>query len=441
MTRSRTDLLADLAVTAAWIAGGWSTYSAHTTITTLTAMAARRRARPHVPPDSDTDPTIVVVVPMLHEADRGLACIAHWCKLLDQHPQLRLCVVTTEREHIEAPTAPHTWNTLGADPVLARLTAEGRAELRHYPEFNRTYGEQLGWALDHLARTEVDYFYIANADSRLQPVACSEIIEYATDEVDCAQQSAVFFGNLAELSWLATGEAFFQTRWTFEVELFRLLAGSRRIRWIPAPIADAWYQHAVGHGLLISRRYYQRLGGLPRPRYGLEDAALGVAIRTSGGHIEAFSTLECGDAPATARELQRQRSTWVRGPLCGPEYLTDRRGTRFAAQGLFDGMKWALGLPLRWIVLAALPPRHRLLAAGGLLLGLYGPLLRVLASLQTLEIASESHPNRDTILRGLTAYPFAATSYWLGGLRGLARLLHDITTRTPPIQQRTREST
>ncbi|WP_280404756.1 hypothetical protein [Nocardia brasiliensis] len=420
-------------------AGIWSTYSAHTSITELRGMAARRSAETAIRGGSPERATIVIVVPMLHEADRGLDCIQHWCKLLDEHPELRLCLVTTERERVEAPDRVHTWDVINTDPVLHGFTEQGRAQILHYPGVNRTYGEQLGWALDNLAATDVDYLYVTNADSRVTEEGCQEIIDLAAGGVRVAQQSAVFLGNLDQLSWLATGEAFFQSRWTFEVELFRYLAGSGRLRWLPEWVASRWYQHAVGHGLLLACDYYRHLGGLPRPGYGLEDAALGVAIRSEGGHIEPFATLECGDAPRNVRELQRQRSTWVRGPLCAPEYSIGAESAPFVLQGVSDGARWALGLPFRILVLAVLPARYRAIAGAGLLLGLYGPVVRVLIGLRSLDVPAEAQPDRGDVIRGLTAYPFAAVSYWLGGFRGLLRLLRDLATRTPQIQQRTQE--
>jgi hypothetical protein len=426
------------------INGLWNTYCVHVSIKRLQAMLAQRRRRARVGSDADDRPTIVVVVPMLHEADRADQVAAHWHKFLSKHEDLRLCVVTTERERIEAPSCWHTWDVLGAHDGMRALVLSGRAEVLHYPAANRTYGEQLRWALDDLTlRTKpgpTDYFYVTNADARLSDEACLEIIELASAGVLCAQQPSVFFANLKDVSWLAAGEALYQSRWTFECEIFRYLVGSGQLGWMPRWLRSRWYQHAVGHGLLLSQRYYLDLGGLPCPKYGLEDAALGFAIRSQGGYIQPFATLECSDAPASFRELQRQRLTWIRGPLCSAEYLSHSGDAFLALQGTYNGVKWALGLPVLGAILYLLPLQDRILAVAGLLLGLYGPILRLMGGLHSLEFINNCRPQQGDLLRGLTAYPFAAINCWLGGLRGLGRVLTNLAKQSPPVQQQTRET-
>ncbi|WP_043735848.1 hypothetical protein [Nocardia asiatica] len=201
-----------------------------------------------------------------------------------------------------------------------------------------------------------------------------------------------------------------------------------------------WYQHAVGHGLLIAANIYRQLGGLPHPRYGLEDAALGVTIREVGLNIHPFSTLECGDAPRSARELQRQRSTWIRGPLCSAEYARTRRGRLIAAQGTYGGLKWAFGLPAQALALAVLRPHQRAVATTGWLLALYGPLIRMLTDLHCLDFPSDFRPSRHHTAVGLAFYPVAAASCWAGGVRGVVLLCWNILHGRAPIQLRTREA-
>lgn len=442
MAKTRTDAW-NAAAAAGFVAGGlWSTYCVHASMTSLQAMSAKRYGRRAVSDNAETH-GVIVVVPMIHEADRASQFVAHWCGLLEKHSRLRLCVVTTERERIEAPAGPYTWDVLRSDPRMESFMHSGRAEIAHFPGVNRTYGEQLGWALDRLASaTErpAEYFYIANADSRLSDKACAEIIDLADAGINCAQQSSLFFGNVREVTWPAVGEALYQSRWTLETEVFRYLVGAGQIAWIPTWLQRMWYQHAVGHGLLLSRRYYKELGGLPRAKYGLEDAALGFTIRAAGGHVHPFATLECGDAPASVRELQRQRSTWVRGPLCAGEYLSGWQDIPLAAQGLYDGLKWSLGLPAKWLLILLMAPRSRLVAVTGMLLGLYGPILRLLVGLNRLEVNTCCRPQRRDIARGLLSYSIAPLSYWSGGFRGLCRLIHEVFTDSPSMQQRTRET-
>lgn len=416
------------------INGAWSTWCVHASLTGLRALTTDRAAAE--PTTVGADGSVVIVVPMLHEADRAADCVDHWAKLRADHPQLRLCVVTTERERHERPTGPHSWDS------IARAVTDRRTQHLHYPRVNRTYGEQLGWALDRLTSTAdaPDYLYVANIDSRVSADGCAEIIELAAAGVGIAQQSSVFFANLAELSPAATAEAFYQSRWTFEHEILRYLADTGQFWWLPTWIGARWYQHAVGHGLLISRALYQQIGGLPHPRFGLEDAALGVAVRTAGHRIHPFATLECGDAPRSVRELQRQRRTWIRGPLCSLEYARTGRGLLIAAQGTYGGLKWVTGLPVQVAALLLMSRRQRVVAAAGWLLALYGPLLRLLTGLRSLDFPAEYRPTGPQVATGSALYPVAVLSCWAGGVRGLIGLVGDIVTGRTPIQQRTRET-
>ncbi|MFR9773800.1 hypothetical protein [Nocardia sp. SC052] len=195
-------------------------------------------------------------------------------------------------------------------------------------------------------------------------------------------------------------------------------------------------QRAPAPGIATST---YRLGGLPRPRYGLEDAALGVAIREADLHIHPFSTLECGDAPRSARELQRQRSTWIRGPLCSIEYPRTRRGQLIAAQATYGGVKWALAVPAQMIALIVASPRQRVMATVGWLLALYGPLIAMLTGLRRLDFPSDSRPRHRHITHAILYYPVAAVSCWAGGLRGAGLLTRDVARGRAPIQPRTRE--
>lgn len=431
------DRLASAAAVLAVCNGLWSTFCVHASLMGMQRMLDTRRTSSAREFGGVDDRTIVVVVPVLHEADRVRECAAHWSRFLEEEQRLRLCFVTTERERAEMPDQQFTWDAILSDPRYERLAVEGRANIMHYPSVNRTYAEQLGWALDQLADDpEIDYFYVSNADSRLSADGCAEIVELANSGIECAQQSALFFAKLSDATLTAVGEAFYQSRWTFEIELFRYMAGSGKFRWLPRLLSDNWYQHAVGHGLLLRRTQYELLGRLPRPRYGLEDAALGFAIRAHGGRIRPFATLECGEPPASARELQRQRATWIRGPLCAPEYVKSRREAGIAAQAIYSGCKWAFGIPAQWALLAALPARQRRIAAAGLVLGLYGPIFRLLIGVRGLEIVTR--PSGIDIARGLTGYPVAAVSCWLGGFRGLCRLFIDLAYNKPAMQQRTR---
>ena len=419
-----------------WVNALWHIYCVHASLQEL----KNRRRHPTFSEGNEAS-GVAVVVPMLDEADQLDDFLDHWSRIMITAPEMQLCVVTTEREATEAPSGERTWDALQRNDLWNLFVAAARAHWIHYPVSNRTYGEQLRWALAELDRildVSVTHFYISNADSRIAPAGVDEIVGLANERVACAQQSTVFLGNIDRLSWVAAGEALYQSRWTFEREIFRYTVGAGGIPWIPAGVARRWYQHAVGHGLLLAREYYRELGGLPEPKYGLEDAALGFKIRLSGGKVIPFSTLECGAAPSSLAELQRQRSTWVRGPLCSFEYGSGVAASYLALQGTYDGLKWSMGLPIKMAAMLFLPKSSRAWALAGLALGLFGPLARVLLALPSMDLDVEP-VHRGHLVRAVSAYCLAPLSYWAGGFKGLVLLVADISRGSEWTQERTRE--
>jgi hypothetical protein len=434
--RVRRSLRAVVVLTAAKTV--WDTFCAHVSMTFLESRPGPDRS-PVTRAPGDT--TILVLIPMLHETTSAAGCVEHWQEHLARTTQFHLTIVTSERERTERPQGPFTWDTLRTDSVFMEMERAGRASWAHFPSVNRTYGEQLSWAARHLmAGTPkgFDYLYVSNTDSRLSRQACEEIVEAAAAGADCAQQSSLFLDNLASVSPIAAAEALFQSRWTVTREVFRYLAGSGRVPWLPTGLSERWYQHAVGHGVLLSRSALEEIGGIPEPKLGLEDAALGFTLRSHGFVIQPVHALECAEAPKTARELQRQRATWVRGPLCAPEYADEMKDWPLVLQGLYDGLKWALCLPAIVTLLCMLPTRRlRWHFVGFLCLDLYLPTLRLVKGLQRVEIDIACIPRTRDVVRGFALLPLAPFSYGMGGLRGFIRLLGDLITGREFVQTRT----
>lgn len=412
----------------------WSIYRVLRTIKAL--------SNPDTTPPASDGPKLAVVVPLLDEAENVPALIEHWYLKLRAHPRLVLCICTTNREASGPGLGQRTWDALAQSAQFMALQDRGQAVAIHYPTANRTYGEQLRWALeqlsDHPPVDNLTHLYVANVDSRLSDQATNDLLRHVDAGAICAQQSALFFANLDRLPGPAAAEALFQSRWTLGHEYFRYLAGSGQISWLPDVVAKRWYQHAVGHGLLLSIDFLNEVGGLPTPRHGLEDAALGLTIRSRGYHITPMTTLECAEAPASVGELQRQRQTWVRGPACTPEYVPIRQHPALVAYGLYDAAKWTLGLPLAVALLARKRGPDRLAALAALAINLYGPALGTVYATQHLEIDQLCRPHPSRFTKALAWYPTAPVNYTIGGLCGVLALLRDLATGAEWTQHRTR---
>ena len=382
-----------------------------------------------------------VLIPLLREQHRVGDLMDHWEGRLDAHEQLSLVILTTAREQEEGDNACHrTVRALRADGRLDALATAGRARHLHYPSFNRTYGEQVRWGIDQLRKscTAEDYVLLVNVDSRIDDAGISELLDCAADGSECAQQSALFVANFGRLPPIAAAEALFQSTWTIETELFRYLAGSGLVGGMPRRLASSWYQHAVGHGLLISARLLDRIGGFPSPILGLEDSALGFLIRARGGAVRPLHRLELADAPSSLRSILRQRATWVRGPLGALAYRpSTARELLLVAQALYDGAKWALTLPAICVEIFLLRRRDRLLWTLLFIVRRYVTLGLMLSSLPEFSDYGVESPPASRLVVAVLIYPVAVLSYGAGGLWGAIGMLVEWVTRKPRIQPRT----
>jgi hypothetical protein len=413
---------------------GFAIAKAHTSCSFL-------RTRPPSSPARTSRRTVYVLVPLLREQARVTGLLDRWEKLVAAHSELSLVVLTTAREQAESEDGEHgTLQALRVDGRLEAWTLAGRALHLHYPDFNRTYGEQVSWGVQQIrARcTPQDYVLLVNADSRIDADGMRELLACVAEGTECIQQSAVFLANFTQLEPLPAAEALLQSTWTIETELFRYLAGSGAVRWLPRRLASVWYQHTVGHGLLISVGLLDRIGGFPSPTVGLEDSALGYVIRSQHRSVQPLRRLELADAPSSLRSLLRQRATWVHGPLGALGYRPESSRERLlVAQALYDGGKWALTLPAICVEILLLDRRGRLLWALLFFARRYITLTLMLRSLPRFSgYGLEELPARK-LAAAVSLYPVAVLSYGAGGLRGALEMLSEWVTGNPRIQPRT----
>lgn len=399
-----------------------------------------RERRPSTPART-AQATVYVLVPLLREHRQVGDLMDRWDDLLDAHSQLSLVVLTTAREQAESDDGCHrTVQALRADGRLEAWAKVKRARHLHYPGFNRTYGEQVRWGVDQLREhcTADDYVLLINVDSRIDAAGISELLGCVADGSECAQQSALFLANFAKLPPVAAAEALFQSTWTIETELFRYLAGSRMVKRMPNWLASVWYQHAVGHGLLISVGLLDSIGGFPSPTMGLEDSALGYLIRAHHGSVRPLHRLELADAPSSLRSLLRQRATWVRGPLGALAYRPSScRERLLVAQALYDGGKWALTLPAICVEIVLLGRRDRLLWTLLFLVRRYATLGLMLSSLPEFGDYGAEPPSARKLATAVGIYPIAVLSHGAGGLWGAIGMCIEWVTEQPRTQPRT----
>ena len=309
-------------------------------------------------------PRVFVVIPLLREAHRIPALLTQFGGLMQRFAFLHLVLVTTEREHeehVQSATGAGTVRAIAESNVFGPLPTDRRRHI-HFPSVNRTLAEQLNYALEQLwLQGDVsakDYLLLYNADSEIDDATIRALVDRVARGALVVQQSSLCIKNIAHLmernAFLAVAGALYQSRWTLDHEIPRYLIGAGVVRRVPGPLAKWCYAHCVGHGLLIQVGLLRNVGWLPETEFGLEDSALGFALRARGHTVCPLPVLEVNDAPTTFKSSVRQKATWVRGPLGAPEYCIAAWrtiGTRpgilwLGAQGLWSGIQWAFGIPL-----------------------------------------------------------------------------------------------
>ena len=416
---------------------------AQTVLAIAKASASSRFLRSPAPPSprQASKCGVYVVIPLLREAARVNDLMDRWEPLLAAHDELSLVILTTTREEAESEAGTSdTQRALIADGRLSAWSRAGRARQLHYPRVNRTYGEQVKWGIEQVRETSTstDYVLLVNADSRIDAEGMRQLLAAVGVGSACVQQSAVFLANLEQLGPLPAAEALLQSTWTIETELFRYLAGDQSIRWLPRCLAAVWYQHAVGHGLLIAIELLDRIGGFPSPNVGLEDSALGYLIRSRHERLEPLRRLELADAPSSIRALLRQRATWVRGPLGALWYRpSSPREWILVAQALCDGFRWAFMLPAMCAEMMLLGPQGRPLRAVLFVLRRYSTVVVMLRSLPEFTDYGVKKPSLPKLAVALLVYPLAVFNYGAGGLRGALDIMSEWICGEPHVQPKT----
>jgi hypothetical protein len=304
---------------------------------------------------------VFIVIPLLREQANLSELLSIFGSFVYSFDFISLVLVTTHREAVEkrGHSGLTTAELLERSDAFKNLPEDRRIHL-HYPENNALVSEQLAYAVTRLiddnSATEEDYILLYNADSVVSYDGVASMLVCVRNVVPAAQQSALFLKNLSRLlkanSYLAAGDALFQTGWTLAREMPRYHIGSGSVKWLPTFISNIWFAHCVSHGLLIRIGTLLSAGGYPRLRYGLEDSNLGYQLRADGTIIHPVSALEIADAPETFGSVWKQKIQWVRGPLAAVEYFTiaRRRGARLGRnvllllEGLYNGLKWSFGL-------------------------------------------------------------------------------------------------
>lgn len=161
-------------------------------------------------------------------------------------------------------------------------------------------------------RSDYDYFVVLDSDEVIPPDFISKALRYFAADETCGAVQARHVAS--------EGKNMFQRL------LGRSVAGNGRTVQV---IKNFYGANALlGHGMMISRRCYQRAGGFPH--VVAEDISFAVEIRNAGLSILYAPDIECSEEfPSSYLALKKRQCKWTQGNL---EYMKRYSGQIFSAK-------------------------------------------------------------------------------------------------------------
>lgn len=161
-------------------------------------------------------------------------------------------------------------------------------------------------------RSDYDYFVVLDSDEVIPPDFISKALRYFAADETCGAVQARHVAS--------------EGKNAFQRLLGRSVAGNGRTVQV---IKNFYGANALlGHGMMISRRCYQKAGGFPH--VVAEDISFAVEIRNAGLSILYAPDIECSEEfPSSYLALKKRQCKWTQGNL---EYMKRYSGQIFSAK-------------------------------------------------------------------------------------------------------------
>lgn len=272
----------------------------------------------------DGSQNIIVLIPVLDEAERIGHTAQYFLRHFAHFPNLRIAIITTEAEYkLQAPSDCKTTIDMARD--LCKLSP--KIMNIHYPRTDGKMAHQLNYAMQFFLDQPNCLFAVYNADSRPDPKTLDWIVStkqqtgYRVFQQygNYLANSEEFRGSLAAEVLLAA--ACWQTRWSIGFELLHALQQPKR-RLGLSIYDDVVYplNYCIGHGLFFTTEIYKEIGGFSETMHN-EDAILGLELSYLGERIVPVPFFDVSETPRSIRSLIVQKATWFFGPMQAFTYL------------------------------------------------------------------------------------------------------------------------
>ena len=335
-----------------FLTGGWCIYRAFKYIYNQSKKYKSKT------PTNENMPSILIVIPCLREQDIIIETLKHFLKLTKNLNNVKILVVTTQKEefekeenlylkeqlikdvknNIELQRLINKYNKILSTNEIKEILKSSKPEnleeiinnkiknLKttnnlieefifenhleeklyhfHYPGNEGIMADQLNYVLNNFDfKNEKNYYFsVYNADSIPNKDTIKEVLETINENNNpkVIQQYSVPISNWDDLSNLMKGFAIYQSNFELRYGLINSYFPSRFL-----------YTYVVGHGMYIRVDILKQLGGF-ETKYWCEDIYMSCVLRNKDISIHPIKTLEIMQSPQYISILTKQNAVWFR---------------------------------------------------------------------------------------------------------------------------------
>jgi cellulose synthase/poly-beta-1,6-N-acetylglucosamine synthase-like glycosyltransferase len=294
-----------------------------------------------------TNVKLCIIIPALREQKEISKTLYHFSKINYNAIDLKIVVVTTERENFEPSIYKETTAKI-VDITINKLNSKLMEPMfyrMHYPRKDGKRAHQINYALENIhtifpnCNDVIIGFY--DADSRPDTNTFQSLVRAIKENpnIQCYQQLSLFFDNYNEFkhSYWLTGAACFQTYFTLKKELPRLVNGEKNK-----------HPPVCGHGFFITLSLINSLGRWPTDVW-CEDLVFSIKLLENNIKVGYLPTFEHCQTPSKVSMYIKQSAAWFTTAMELKRYNTTHKITRqvFIHRNLLN-IQWS-SLPITWL--------------------------------------------------------------------------------------------
>ena len=304
------------------------------------------------------EPNMLIVIPCLREQDIIVSTLSHFLKITNNFHNVKLLVVTTQKEEYEKEKNLQHVNQFIKDvksdmdiqklinkynvilptsdiknileckeqenieemieekireskttkQVVEKFIMENNLKDRvyhfHYPYNEGIMADQLNYVLNNFSFEDEKnyYFSVYNADSIPNVNTIKDVLETIAENNSpkVVQQYSVPISNWNELSGLMKGFAIYQANFELRYGLINSYFPNKFL-----------YTYVVGHGMYFRVDTLKKIGGF-ETKYWCEDIYMSCVLRNKNIKIYPIKTLEIMQSPPCLSILTKQNAVWFK---------------------------------------------------------------------------------------------------------------------------------